>query len=366
MLAGAVLVTIYPTLAPFLEELLGRAAILSTALTMPEGAALTLQERFAPELYAPDGLFPEEEEGPQPPPPPSSSQAEPSSQESDPRPQPSGGVGEIPEIPEEFRGVLREVCITGEDNASFYRYRGGWIRNYTRLDAQELQKILATPYQGTLTKNAGAPQILIYHTHATESYETFDSPYYDTRNTWRSTEQNKNMVAVGDALKEALEAQGFTVIHDVTQHDYPSYNGAYERSRETVEGYLKAYPTIQVLLDVHRDAILYDDGSVAKPTAEIDGEKAAQVMIATACDDGSTGVPNWQQNFRLAAALEAKGEEMAPGLLRPVFFAYRNYNQDLSPQALLLEFGSNGNTLEEAQYAARLLAPVLGEVLARP
>ena len=361
VLSAAGLVALFPVIGPLLEEFLGRAAVFSTALTMPEGAAVTLKERYSPEIYAPDGLSPEgqtsppggeEESGP-------SSQEAPSSQSS----QSPGGAGPAPEdIPEEYRGQLREVFFEGEDTPAFYQHDGGWIRNYTSLDDKELAQVLATPFQGGIIPS-GKPQILIYHTHTTESYEEYDSTCYDTRNTWRSTDNNNNMAAVGEALKQALEAKGFVVLHDTRQHDYPSYNGSYERSRETVQQYLKEYPTIQVLLDVHRDAILYEDDSIAKPVAEVDGRKAAQIMVVSACDDGTVGVPGWRDNLRLAAALGAEGQRQAPGLMRPVFFAYRHYNQDLSPRSLLLEFGSNGNTLEEAVYAARLFGPVLADVL---
>lgn len=354
------LVALYPTLSPLVEDVLGRAALVSAALTMPQGAAVTLRERYAPEIYAPDGLSPEGQTQPPPPAPPSSQSQSPSSSQS-PWEGQSGGKGPAPEIEEEYRGLLREVFYEGEDTPAFHYHDGGWIRNYTKQDSAQMDKILAQPMKA-IDKTKG-PQILIYHTHTTESYEEYDSPYYDVRNTWRSTDNNNNMAVVGEALKVALEAQGFEVLHDTTQHDYPSYNGSYERSRETVERYLKEYPTIQVLLDVHRDAILYDDDSVAKPVVEIDGKKAAQVMVVSSCDDGSVGVPGWRDNFRFAAALGAAGQRQVPGLMRPIFFAYRHYNQDLSPRSLLLEMGSNGNTLEEAVYSAQLLGPVLAQVL---
>ena len=123
------------------------------------------------------------------------------------------------------------------------------------LPADEIESIMEQGMNIHL-EDTPEPQVLIFHTHATgESYEPYDSENYDMRNTWRSTDNTNNMIVVGDALEQALKDAGIGVIHDRTQHDYPSYNGAYERSAETIKSYLEKYPTIKVALDVHRDAI---------------------------------------------------------------------------------------------------------------
>ena len=92
----------------------------------------------------------------------------------------------------------------------------------------------------------------------TESYEGYDSEYYDTRNTWRSTDNNENMVAVGNVIEEELKKAGIGVVHDTQQFDYPSYNGSYDRAAVAVKEYLAQYPDIQLILDVHRDGIQRD------------------------------------------------------------------------------------------------------------
>ena len=153
------------------------------------------------------------------------------------------------------------------------------------------------------------------------------------------------------------------MIHDTTQHDYPSYNGSYDRSAQTIARVLEEYPSIQVILDVHRDGIQQDDGTVLKPVAEIDGKKAAQLMIISGCDDGTVGLPNWEQNLQFAAAITDQVEQDYPGLMRPIFFAYRKYNMDVTPCSLVLEFGSNGNTLEEACTTARLVGSSIAKVI---
>ncbi len=204
------------------------------------------------------------------------------------------------------------------------------------------------------------PTVLIYHTHATEAYEPYDAEYFDKTYNWRSDDNDKNMVAVGTVLAQKLEEAGIGVVHITRQHDNPSYNGAYDKSAQTVQEALEQYPTIQVILDIHRDAIQRDADTIVKAVAEVEGKKAAQLMIIAGCDDdGSLGMPRWEENFRFSAALQDILETMYPGLCRPVFFCYRKYNMDLCPNGALIEIGSHGNTLEEAQYTAELLGNAL-------
>lgn len=171
------------------------------------------------------------------------------------------------------------------------------------------------------------------------------------------------MVRVGDAIAEQLENAGYGVIHDTNIYD-SSYNGAYDRSRKSVEKYLKEYPSIQITLDVHRDAIHYDSGTKCKPTAEINGKKAAQVMIISGCEgEGVENFPNWKKNLAFAVSLQANVEERFEGLMRPIFFCHRKYNMDVTKASLLLEFGTDANTLEEAVYSGALVGKALSDML---
>lgn len=345
MLSIGAVALLWPRLEPTAVALLQKAALFTTVLDMPAGALETLRERYAAEL----------EPAPLP--------EEPLEPAAEPDPQEPEIPAEIPEVPEEYRGTVTELTMTGEDSPAYVRWDNIWIRNYTKLTAAEVQKVLATPNRVTLNPKEKGPQLLLFHTHATESYELYDSPYFDTRNTWRDTDNQNNMVAVGDVLASGLEQAGLAVLHDATQHDNPAYTGAYIRSTETIKSYQKNYPGLRVLLDIHRDAILYSDTSIAKTVAVINGKKAAQLMIIAPYDDGTLDLPSWRENFRFAAALAAAIEEKYPGLCRPIFFCSRSYNYACSDGALLLEFGTNGNTMEEAQYTAELIAPVIAEVI---
>ena len=126
--------------------------------------------------------------------------------------------------------------------------------------------------------------------------------------------------------------------------------------------YLKKYPDIKIVLDLHRDAIAQNDTDKVKLTADINGKKAAQIMIISGCDNGNFNMPDYWENLRFAAALADKLEELYPGLCRPILFDYRKYNMDLSPGLLLIEIGATGNTLSEAQYSAELLGNALSEL----
>lgn len=336
----------WPVISPAANLLLERAALFTTVLDMPAGAIETLRERYDAEMPAKEPLLPPEENTPETEPPPAE---EPSAV--------------LPEIPAAYRGTVSEITMTGEDTSAYCRWNNAWIRNYTDLTNEEITAVLQTPNKVTLTKSA-APQILLFHTHTTESYEPYDRTEFDIRSTWRDEENQNNMAAVGEVLQQALADCGIAALHDTTQHDNPSYTGAYNRSTQTIKAYQKEYSELRILLDLHRDAILYSDTSIAKTVTTVNGKKAAQLMIIAPYDDGSLGIRHWRENFRFAAALTDAIETAYPGLMRPVFFASRSYNFACSDGALLLEFGTNGNTLEEAKYTAELIAPILAEVLA--
>lgn len=208
----------------------------------------------------------------------------------------------------------------------------------------------------------GTPQVLIMHTHTTESYEPYERDFFDPSFNYRTTDSSKNVVTVGDKISEELEDAGIGVIHDTTIHDYPSYNGAYERSAETVQKILDENPTIKVVLDIHRDAIGTSD-NITQPVAEIDGKNAAQIMIISGCDDGTMDMPDYMKNFHFACHLQQHLESDNPGLTRPILFDYRKYNQDLTTGSLLIEVGNHGNTLEQVEYSGELIGKSLVKAL---
>ena len=172
------------------------------------------------------------------------------------------------------------------------------------------------------------------------------------------------MVAVADEIEKKLDKAGIKTLHITTYHDYPEYTGAYDRARKTIKKYLKKYPSIEMVIDVHRDAMTTDDGTKIKPTAKINGKKAAQVMIITGCDnEGKLDFDGWRKNSVMAVQLQKKMADKYDGLARPLYFAPFRYNMDLTPNSLLIEFGTDVNTLSEAKYSGQLVGNCLVEVL---
>lgn len=206
------------------------------------------------------------------------------------------------------------------------------------------------------------PTVLIYHSHTTEAYSLLDVGYYNSSDA-RSKNADRNMVRVGDELTRYLEKHGFVVIHDTEIHD-EEYNSAYDNSREVVEKYLEEYPSIEITIDVHRDDITYSDKTKVKPTAVINGKKAARMMIIAGCEYNRVkNFPNWEKNLRFDLQVQNKVNELYEGLMRPILFSERKYNMYETDYSFLLEVGTDANTLEEACYSARLFGDALGQLL---
>ncbi|MGI5893983.1 MAG: stage II sporulation protein P [Candidatus Merdivicinus sp.] len=346
-----------------------RAGLLSAGLTLPEGG-LAVLEGHAARSEASDSAEPSQItlENRQP----ESSQSVPAEEnleESIPEVSELEAIDsselEIsipePEVPEENRAALVHKTYTVTPSNLYIPLENGYIKNCTSISREEIEAQIQNPPYFTI-ENTDQPQVLIMHTHTTESYVPFTGEYYDKTMSFRSTDNSQNMSVVGDRIAAELEAAGIGVIHDTTQHDYPSYNGSYDRSAVTVQKYLEQYPSIKIVLDVHRDAIASGD-SVYSAEAEIDGKKAAQVMIISGCDDGTMGYPEYMKNLSFAAALQNQLEGDYPSLTRPILFDYRKYNQQLTTGSILLEVGSHGNTLEQAAYTGELIGKSLGRLL---
>ena len=243
----------------------------------------------------------------------------------------------------------------------------GSIKNNTRQTAADIAAEIANPLPFAIEPNSPNPQVLVMHTHATEDYRLSAGLWFSPGDGARSTDRSINMCAVGRVVADTLNAAGINTLHDETLNDYPSYTGSYANSRAVVQQYLAQYPSIKVVLDVHRDAIETEGGSRMAPVCTVNGRQAAQVMIICGCDNGgSVRLPGWRQNLRFAAAWERSMEGMYPGFTRPVLFSYRFYNQDLTTGSLLIEIGGHGNNLNEALYAGQLAANGLVQALLGP
>ena len=241
-------------------------------------------------------------------------------------------------------------------------YNNVYMKNSTGLDIN-IKNLLQSSLKFKIQKN-DQPQVLIMHTHTTETFMTQDDDFYTDEFKSRTTDNNKNMVKIGSIVAEKLNAAGIKTIHDTTKHDYPEYSGSYGRSAKTVNSYLKKHKSIKIVLDLHRDAVSSGESDKVKLTTQIGGKKAAQVMLVMGSQSGSiTNHPNWQENLKLALKLQQTLEVKYPTLARPLSLMSKKYNQSLSTGSLLIEFGTDVNTLDEACYSAELVADSLVSLL---
>ncbi len=234
------------------------------------------------------------------------------------------------------------------------------IKNSSDHDV-DVEELLA---QGCpIRLEAGKPQILIIHTHSSEAYSPAGLDIYEDLGTNRTLDADHNVIRIGNELTEIFQSCGLNVIHDTGVYDYPSYTGSYNRSCETIEKYLADNPSIQIVIDLHRDALCSDEITY-KTEADEDGVCASQIMILVGSDSSGLEHPDWQQNLRLALYLQNAVCSEYPSLMRPVQLVSYRYNQHLTHGSMILEVGSNGNTLQEALAAIRLFGNSAGPALA--
>ena len=287
--------------------------------------------------------------------------------------QPDNGGGPEPEPPDpeeedveqpdlqpsdSGEGIV-EMTGRGKEGSQYLSDGGLYVYNRTEeeLDASLLQ-------EGAVDVPLGeGPQILIVHTHGSEAYSMTDGDTYEESDPYRTTDCAHNVVRVGEEMATVFRTYGFQVIHDATLCDYPAYNGAYDRSKALVEQWLEKYPTIRVVLDVHRDALVGSEGEIYKMVSEEAGEKVAQVMMVLGTGAGGAEHPRWRDNLAFALRLQRNLVKGYASLARPTVLRKSRYNQQLCPGYILVEVGGHGNTLSEAIAGGRLWADNVARTL---
>lgn len=211
--------------------------------------------------------------------------------------------------------------------------------------------------------DADGPLILIVHSHATEAYTMADGDDYSETSDYRTEDTNYNVVRVGQALSDRLNALGIETIHDTTLYDAFGYYDAYERTETGIAAYLEQYPSIQMVIDVHRDAISDGEGGQLAMRAALDGQDSAQLLLVMGTDAGGLYHPNWSENLSFALKLQALCEKDAAGLFRKMSLRTGRFNQHMTPHSILLEVGTAGNTLREALRSVDFFAEELALLL---
>lgn len=217
------------------------------------------------------------------------------------------------------------------------------------------EALLAAP--SDLDFSGEGPQVLIVHSHTTEAYSPAED--YAQIPSYRTLDETKNVTAVGAVLAEALRQQGVEVIHDTAVNDYPDYNVSYWNTLQRIEIWQAQYPGLQLILDIHRDAVENEDGEAVALLSSQQGESAAQLMLVVGTDEGGLEHPHWQKNLANALKLQSVLMGQYPGLCRKLDLRTERFNQHTAPGAMLIEVGTNGNTLDQAKTAALLLADAI-------
>lgn len=333
----------------------GKIALAAAGLMMPEGAySLVVREMdFLPESKEDEKI-----------------QQEQTNLKLSQSVRPFSVPADVQAIEKKYTALLADSKSAGKITEKFYTdyqathsFGNVFVRNTTATQQSlDIEKKLAEKAELKI-ENIADPTVLIFHSHTSEGYQMTENESFFKGYKDRTNDENRNVVRVGTEIVRVLKEHGIGVIHDKVIHD-DSYSGAYGHSRNTVSQYLKKYPSIKVVIDVHRDAIHPSDKEKIAPTAVINGKKSAQVMIITGVEEGKVeDFPDWEKNLRFALALQQQAQNQYEGLMRPVLFSPRKYNMDMSYCGLLLEMGSDANTLQEAVYAGAMVADSLANLL---
>ncbi len=340
-----------------LSAIIGRTAAVSASLSMPSAAL----ENARNEMKA---MLSDDEEAPAPE--NSAVHVEPAAPSETSTPEPPAVYDEqdiqaaSQLIPPERRGAIETTQFASNPTGEIYWSAGASsVRNNTEYSLDEVAQWADAGFDYGVKLGSPDPQVLVVHTHSTESFDRFDAGFYDREYPSRSTDSQRNIVAAGSELCAELESLGIKTVHALEYHDYPSYNNSYSRSAETIKKYLAENPSIKIVIDMHRDGIEREDGTRVKPTASVNGEKVAQMMVVAGAGDDTDAVPNFRENLAAAYGVNEALETLAPGVTRPLLFTYRHYNQDLGHCSMLVEMGSHANTLGEAKRSARLLGQAI-------
>lgn len=225
-------------------------------------------------------------------------------------------------------------------------------------DKIDIDKLMKEPLKFSFDKKG--PKVLIYHTHTNEGYLKDLSQLDKKGIPSRTTDARYSVVRVGEELAQIFRKKyGIEVIHNATIHNYPNDNVAYGKSLNTATSILKSYPSIRLVLDIHRDGL---DDKKLRIVNKVHKKDVAKIMFVIGTDTRFNH-PNWLENMKLAIKLQNKLNEKYPGLARPIYISHNRYNQHLGNGSLIVEIGGDGNTIDECMESTKYLAEVINETI---
>ena len=243
-----------------------------------------------------------------------------------------------------------------------------YMNNFTGLifDANALLSKKINGSQYDMLSASEAPKVLIVHTHATEAYSEDGAIFYDndSEELARSSDNEENVVSLGKLMSDILNQKGIPTVHCAVMHDSVQTKDSYSRSEKSIREYLMKYPSIEIVIDLHRDSIMKSDGSLIRPVTLVDSEAVAQVMCVVGSDWAGEACPRWQDNLSLALKLRERLNTEYTNICRPTELHEYTYNQEISRYALTIEIGSSGNSLVEAKRAVEIVSHALAGIVA--
>lgn len=237
------------------------------------------------------------------------------------------------------------------------------INDQTSLTYESIAQMLLNPIDLQIESDTSEPEILIIHTHGTESYANDENYDYEATSDRRSTDREVSIDIVAKTLYENLNENGINTIFCDEYHDYPVYNGSYDRSLQTIEAYLEQYQSIKMVIDVHRDAIIGSNDEHIYTTTEVDGVECSQLMMVIGTNGSGLDHPDWQDNLNVSVNLQAFIEYNHEGIMRDINLRESRFNQHATTGSMILEVGTSGNTLTQALNAIEVFSQDLADFL---
>jgi len=263
-------------------------------------------------------------------------------------------------VPYRYAYRVRERSFLPRGSAGFITHNDVYIRNTSDRD---INITTLANKQLQFTANDSQYQVLIIHAHGSEAFMPNEHNWYYPTDNMRTQDTNFNVIRVGQELSNTLETHGVNVLHHQVIYDFPVFSGSYSRKLNSIEKILAENPSIQVIVDVHRDAIITANGTIYSAVVPYEGENIAQMMFVMGSDGGGLPFDHWRENLSLAIQLQQRLMDRAPGSMRPILLRNGRFNQHALPGALLLEIGTSGNCIQEALRSARLFGEELAGFL---